>query len=160
MDEGITETTPIHRIKQPIAHIRLGAQQSGKTRYPIPHRREKHHTQGSMPLVWHHNTPRTPSPQTLAPHRARAHTTFLRLLIAEIPEAFLATEVNQESQWFHCLSSLNVRFLSEVCFKDQFRTIDPLVIASHLSAANSWLGSGAYGAPKSSSGLCTESVSG
>ena len=37
------------------------------------------------------------------------------------------------------LSSPSIRFLREVDCKDQFNNIDPVDIASHLSAASNWL---------------------
>ena len=72
---------------------------------------------------------------------ARANTTFLRLLAAEIPCAFIAQDVNSVSLWYHWLSSIGVKYVSEVDCKDQFNNIDPNDSQSHLSSASSWLSS-------------------
>ena len=85
-------------------------------------------------------------PQPLVPKQqlqvaARANTTFLRLLAAEVPCAFIAQAVNSVSQWYHWLSPIGVQYVSEVDCKDQFNNIDPDDAHSHLSSASAWLSS-------------------
>ena len=104
----ITETTAVDTIKQVIAHRGWEHTKAGKLAILYLIGKGKSIQKGEW--LWRGITA---LPQPLVLKRrlciaARANTVFLRLLSDEIPCAFLATEVNSVSQWFHALSSLNI----------------------------------------------------
>ena len=69
----------------------------------------------------------------------RAFTTFLRMLIAEIPMSFQVLRPTDVARLYRWINSMGLTTLVELDCKEQFNRVRPEWVVQHMRAASSWL---------------------